>query len=198
MKSHLIQAYDSPERSEAGQEQVSPSIFSLVPVFTTGTSGEDLSWTQTLYATLHAHNAPAWGLGFHPYGVAVNNMASAMASEDAAANYNYVYVSEIGQSDASSLYNTIVNLDRWTPEITIYTYKPGPGEPGTLGLVNNPQLYSAAQQGFAYVAAHNTPGAPLPLFGRQSRTRYRLPYRLPLPHVSGLVKPYAASGREIF
>jgi hypothetical protein len=126
-------------------------------VITSGTSGEDLSWTRGLYSDLQSARSPVNGYSFHPYGVAVNQMAQAVWAEDGADNNPFsTWVTEICETDATSLYNTIVNLDRWTPEITIYTYKPGPGDAGTCGLANNPSLYSAVQQGFAYVYNHNS------------------------------------------
>ncbi|MGA8097183.1 MAG: hypothetical protein WB810_00840 [Candidatus Cybelea sp.] len=72
-----------------------------------------------------------------------------------------VYVTEIGQKRADDLYQTIVNLARLTPTITIYEYMAQPNENPEYGLKNNPELYQAVQRAWATITSAS-PAGPFP------------------------------------
>ncbi|HEY1654053.1 MAG TPA: hypothetical protein VGF86_02940, partial [Candidatus Tumulicola sp.] len=142
-------------------ERVAPIVASFgVPVITSGTSGKDLPWTATLAAILRAGTprAPVSGYGFHPYGIAPENMAQAtfevrrVAGTPAGESPPPAYVTEIAQERAADLYATIVDLARATPTMTLYEYLPQPGEDPKYGLKNNPALYHAVLR--AWVTLH--------------------------------------------
>jgi hypothetical protein len=141
-------------------QRVAPTIASFgVDVITSGVSGEDRPWTAGLAAILTdaKANAPISGYGFHPYGVPPSRMADAtLAMREAAGvlpngTLPDVFVTEIGQPNASDLYQTIVNLAHATPTITIYEYRAQPGEDAQYGLKNHPALYKAVQSAWEYV-----------------------------------------------
>jgi hypothetical protein len=145
-------------------EQASAIVASYgVPVITSGTSGKDTTWTSNLSSLLQAAQPipPLNGFGFHPYGVPVDEMFNAtLAMQQAAGVWTWwdgvcsgtcIYVTEIGQTTATALYDTVINLFTATPTVTIYEYKAQPGENPQYGLTNNPALYSAAQSAFEYV-----------------------------------------------
>lgn len=132
---------------------VAPIVASFgIPVITTGVSGEDVDWTSELANLLYAWKSPVSGYGFHPYGVAPSRMADATLAIRRAAgtlpngSLPSVYVTEIGESEPRALYDTIVNLARATPVITIYEYKAQANEDPRYGLKDNPALYAAVQQ----------------------------------------------------
>lgn len=161
--------------------RIAPIVASFgIPVITSGVSGKDLPWTYALARLLRDADAPVDGYGFHPYGVAISELAGATAAlaHVAAARSNAplpaVYVTEIGQSEARDLYETIVGLARVTPAITIYEYAAQPGEDPRYGLKNNPALYSAMQR--AWSALH-----PESLNGVKETERRTIPNRLPAP-----------------
>jgi hypothetical protein len=143
-------------------ERVAPMISAFgIPVITSGTSGMDRPWTTAL-ALLLSSSTPipsVSGYGFHPYGVAPRNMARAVAEMRAAADATSagalpdVYVTEIGLTDPSALYQTIVNLARATPAITIYEYMTLPNEKPSYALKENPALYAAVQRAWSAVTA---------------------------------------------
>lgn len=135
---------------------VAPIVASFgVPIVTSGVSGQDLPWTNTLASLLRESQSPVSGFGFHPYGVPPARMAESLTAMARAAgdlspeSLPKVYVTEIGQADPRDLYATIVNLARVTPTITIYEYQAQPGEDPRYGLKNNPALYAAMQRAWA-------------------------------------------------
>lgn len=112
-----------------------------VKVITSGTSGEDTAWTSDLsYNDLGQANPkpPVDGFGFHPYGVSTAFMRSAvLAMIDAAGAQKWpssvcggtcVYVTEVGESDATQLATAIQNLNYVSPTCTIYEYRAVPGD----------------------------------------------------------------------
>jgi hypothetical protein len=140
--------------------RVAPIIAALgVKVITSGTSGSDLPWTETLASILRSASPspPVGGFGFHPYGVQPALMPHEMNQMRAAVGVRYdgsfpeVYVTEIGQKNADDLYQTIVNLAPLTPTITIYEYRAQPNENPEYGLKNNPALYQAVQRAWATI-----------------------------------------------
>jgi hypothetical protein len=144
-------------------QRVAPVVASFgIEVITSGVSGEDRPWTSTLAAIFDAvkPRVPVSGYGFHPYGVAPTRMAEATLAIRKAAgllpdgSLPKVYVTEIGESNAADLYQTIVTLAHATPTITIYEYLAQPGEDPRYGLKNNPALYKAVQSAWEYVQSH--------------------------------------------
>lgn len=142
--------------------RVAPIIAGLgVKVITSGTSGSDLPWTETLALILRDADPspPVSGFGFHPYGVLPASMPHEMSVMRAAVGLRSdgsipeVYVTEIGQKRADDLYQTIVNLAPLTPTITIYEYLAQPDENPEYGLKNNPALYQAVQMAWATITA---------------------------------------------
>lgn len=145
--------------------KVAPIVASFdIPVITSGISGKDLPWTYALAHLLRDADAPVDGYGFHPYGVAIGDLAGATnaiaraAAVRPDASLPSVYVTEIGQSDARDLYATIVELARLTPAITIYEYAAQPGEDPRYGLKNNPALYAAVQRAWSALHGGTTSG----------------------------------------
>lgn len=133
-----------------------------IPAITSGVSGKDLPWTYALAQLLRKAGVPVSGFGFHPYGVAVADLAAATLDVARAAAPPHglppnVYVTEIGQSNARDLYQTIVNLAAVTPALTIYEYAAQPGEDARYGLKNNPALYAAVQRAWSALHADPTP-----------------------------------------
>ncbi|MBV8116480.1 MAG: hypothetical protein JOZ01_00805, partial [Candidatus Eremiobacteraeota bacterium] len=134
--------------------RVAPVIAAYgIPIITSGVSGEDRPWTATLATILNQAkpNVQVAGYGFHPYGVPPVAMADAVLAMRQAAgalpsgHLPDVFVTEIGEANAKSLYATIVNLAHVTPTITLYEYLAQPGEDARYGLKNNPALYQAVQ-----------------------------------------------------
>ncbi|MFY9664014.1 MAG: hypothetical protein WAL67_06245 [Candidatus Cybelea sp.] len=151
--------------------RVAPIVARLgVRVLTSGTSGSDLPWTETLASILRGADpsAPVGGFGFHPYGVVPALMPHEMSVMRAAVgvaadgSIPEVYVTEIGQKRAADLYQTIVNLAPSTPTITIYEYMAQPEENPEYGLKNNPELYQAVQRAWATITASASPAGPFP------------------------------------
>lgn len=149
-----VQAYAAYYRD------VAPVVASFgIPIITSGVSGEDRDWTAELANLLYASKSPVSGYGFHPYGVDPARMADAAlairhaAGPSADGTYPPVYVTEIGQSNARALYDTIVNLAHVTPAITIYEYQAQGREDPRYGLKNNPSLYAAVQRAWATLHA---------------------------------------------
>ena len=143
-------------------ERVAPMISALgIAVITSGTSGKDRPWTIALASLLRGASPapPVNGYGFHPYGVPPSDMASAVAEMRASAGVTSagtladVYVTEIGLTDPSALYATIVNLAHATPAITIYEYMALPNEKPSYALKENPPLYAAVQKAWSAVTA---------------------------------------------
>lgn len=131
-----------------------------VRLVTTGTSGEDTSWTSRLAQLLANCQVSCYpppevdGYGFHPYGVAVGNMSSAAeAMGDAAGDPNGIYVTELGETDAQSLYQAIVNLEYSVNVTTVFEYQPGPGQGDQYSLKDNPALYAAFQKAIAWICS---------------------------------------------
>ena len=149
-----VQAY------AAYYHDVAPVVASFgVPIITSGVSGENRDWTSELANLLYASKTPVSGYGFHPYGVEPARMAEATLAMRRAAgaladgNFPVVYVTEIGESNARALYDTIVNLSHVTPTITIYEYQAQGREDPRYGLKNNPALYAAVQRAWATLHA---------------------------------------------
>lgn len=146
--------------------QVAPIVEQFgIPIITTGVSGTDAPFVHALAATLRASDPPlpVYGFGFHPYGVAVADLQSAVAQIASAAGPLWdgtrapVYITEIGRSDPDELYQTIVTLAPVTPALTIYEYRAAPHEAdGRYALLDHPALYDAARRAFIYVRAHDT------------------------------------------
>jgi hypothetical protein len=144
--------------------RVAPVIAALgVKVITSGTSGKDTPWTWTLASIFRSldPSPPVNGFGFHPYGVRPTQMADAVREMRVAAGAGRdaslpeIYVTEIAQTRADDLYQTIANLARVTPAITLYEYKTQPNEDPQYGLKNNPALYEAVQKAWASIHAPN-------------------------------------------
>jgi hypothetical protein len=144
--------------------RVAPAIAGLgVKVITTGTSGSDLPWTETLAAILRnaEPSPPVNGFGFHPYGVLPALLPHELSQMRAAVgvagdgSIPEVYITEIGQKRADDLYQTIVNLAPLTPAITIYEYMAQPKEDPEYALKNNPALYEAVQRAWATITSHS-------------------------------------------
>jgi hypothetical protein len=147
-----VNGFSSVDQYATFYEAMAPIVASYgVKVITTGTSGEDVPWTQRLAALLRSGNpAPQLdGFGFHPYGVEPSQMAAAtVAVRQAGAAFGTtpfpeVYVTEIGEHRPDDLYRAIVALAPVTPIITIYEYLPRPNEDAGYAIKTNPQLYDA-------------------------------------------------------
>jgi hypothetical protein len=143
-------------------KQVAPAIAALgIQVITSGTSGKDLPWIVALASILRSADPspPVSGYGFHPYGVPPDQMATAVEQLRNAIGYGRdglppdVYVTEIGKENAADLYQTIVDLARVTPTVTIYEYMAQPSEDPKYGLRDNPALYDAVRRAAASIAA---------------------------------------------
>lgn len=143
-------------------ERVGPVIAAYgIAVITSGTSGKDRPWTIALSSLLRTADPtpPVSGYGFHPYGVAPDDMASAVTEMRAAAGVTStgtladVYVTELGITDPGALYTAIVNLAHATPAITIYEYMALPDEKTSYSLKENPALYAALQKAWSDVTA---------------------------------------------
>lgn len=141
-------------------EAVAPIIHSHagVRLITSGTSGVDIGWTATLSRILSSDpSAHPDGYGFHPYGVNPVGIGGAESQEQqaTAADPAPVYVTEMGETNSTDLFNGINSAYRFTPFISLYTYKNGPYDTqpplSQYGLVNNPTLYGTARGAFAYV-----------------------------------------------
>lgn len=141
-------------------QRVAPTIASFgIEVITSGTSGKDLPWTVALASMLRSASPspPVSGYGFHPYGVPPNQMAAAVEQLRDAIGTGpdgiapKVYVTEIGEKDATDLYQAIVHLARVTPTITIYEYMAQQSEDPAYGLRDNPALYDAVRRAWASV-----------------------------------------------
>lgn len=128
--------------------------FGVLPI-TSGTSGEDVSWTHALAALLRdaKPSVPIGGYGFHPYNIppaelaqAVREMRQAASAPGDAAPPN-VYVTEFGETSPRALYVAIANLAHATPLIVIYEYRSQPSDdtPG-YALVDHPALYDAVKK----------------------------------------------------
>jgi hypothetical protein len=147
--------------------KVAPIVASFgIPAIASGVSGKDVPWVSALASTLREQRPrpPVDGFGFHPYGVKADELASAVAAIAAAAgpladgSASPVCITEIGRTDPTSMYETIVTLGRLTPTLTIYEYRAQPNDPDDrYGLVNHPALYDAVRRGFAYVREAATP-----------------------------------------
>jgi len=144
--------FSSVDQYATFYEAMAPIVASYgVKVITTGTSGENVPWTQRLAALLRSGNpAPALdGFGFHPYGVEPSEMAAAtLAVRQAAGAFGTnplpdVYVTEMGEHRADDLYRAIVALAPVTPIVTIYEYLPRANEDAGYAIKSNPQLYDA-------------------------------------------------------
>ncbi|MBV8283451.1 MAG: hypothetical protein JO175_02315 [Candidatus Eremiobacteraeota bacterium] len=141
--------------------RVAPIVASFgVPVITTGISGFDRPWTAALADLLGSMPSPPplAGYGFHPYGTPAGSLKLAVDDLRYDGRGRDVYVTEIGRSKASELYDTIVALAHVTPAITIYTYRAAPRENPQYSLTDNPELYAAVQRAWADALA--TPRAP--------------------------------------
>jgi hypothetical protein len=142
-----------------------------VDVITSGTSGKDLPWTFGLASTLRNANPPqpVSGFGFHPYGVAPTEMASALLAMRQSAGVRAdgtlpdVYVTELGLKNGSDLYDAIVNLAYVTPAITIFEYDTQPGAESSYTLESNPPLYEAVQRAWQHLhgSVVKGPGGPV-------------------------------------
>jgi hypothetical protein len=148
----------SPQAYAAIFESLAPEIRALgVPVITSGTSELDTRWIRKVCGLI---GALPTGYGFHPYDVAPEHMQSAianMASSTASQALDRIYITEYGSGDAATLTKAIAALDS-QPVVTVYEYRCQPtDESCKYGLKDNPSLYQAVQDGFAYVRAHRAP-----------------------------------------
>jgi hypothetical protein len=148
----------SPQAYAAIFESLAPEIRAMgVPVITSGTSELDTRWIRKVCDLI---GALPTGYGFHPYDVAPDRMQSAiagMASSTATQALDRIYITEYGSSDAATLTNAIRNLDS-QPGVTIYEYRCQPSDESCkYGLKDNPPLYKAVQNAFAFVRAHRSP-----------------------------------------
>ncbi len=142
--------------------RVAPIVVSFgIRVITSGCSGEDRPWTHNLATILRtlAGPPPVDGFGYHPYGVPATQMSEALLAMRKAAASDVgslpsVYVTEIGESSPEALYQTLVELVRVTPAVTIYEYRAQPGEDARYSLKGNPRLYAAAQRAWTAAFSH--------------------------------------------
>ncbi|HVA32969.1 MAG TPA: hypothetical protein VNG31_02400 [Candidatus Baltobacteraceae bacterium] len=153
-----VQAY------AAYYERIAPIVASFgVRVITSGVSGADRPWTATLAMLLRKAKPPPPldGFGFHPYGIPARDLAAQMeqmreAARGDAATAAPIYVTEIGRSDPTELYRTIVALARQTPALTIYEYRAQPNDApadAAYGLKDHPALYEAVKNAWADISA---------------------------------------------
>lgn len=151
----------SVQQYAAYYEQVVPIIRQYkaygIRIITSGTSGLDIPWTGTLSKMLSSDSAAhVDGYGFHPYGVNPVGVGGAASQEQqaTAADPAPVYITEMGETTTTDLFNAINSAYRFVPFISLYTYKNGPNDPPpSYGLVNNTALYNTAKNAFAYVRA---------------------------------------------
>ena len=178
-----VSGYGSPAPYASYYEKAAPIPKSYgIEVITSGTSGEDLTWTTDLSSLLQNAQVtpPVNGFGFHPYGVPPSEMVNATTAMRSAAGTSTwytgqcaatcIFVTEIGETNPTALYNTIVNLAWATPTVTIYEYKEQPGDNTEYGLVDHPSLYSAVKDAWAYVRSQQPTPPPPPEAIRNSRS----------------------------
>ena len=162
-----VNGFGSAAQYAAYYAKVAPIVASFgIPVITSGVSGPDTEWMSALTGDLRATQPPppVSGYAFHPYGVAVSQIGPAFDAMQRAAGAlpdgspNVTYVTEMGRTDASDLYRSIVALAPLTPAITLYEYMAQPEESdGKYALVDHPALYEAARRAFADARADGTP-----------------------------------------
>jgi hypothetical protein len=145
-----------------------------IGVITSGTSGEDTQWTQRLSWDLGqpapTDRAPVAGFGYHPYNISPANVASTVQAMQTAAypsewpnpicgNQTCIYVTEVGETSATSLLATVENLNRVTPTVTIFEYRATPGDTQSMYALENldgshTSLHDAFVQAAWYVHSH--------------------------------------------
>lgn len=119
-------------------QAVVPAIRAADPtakIITGGTSGLDMGWLTAIAAAYPLVD----GVGVHPYGIAPNGMAQAIAQAQSVTGGKPVYLSEWGLAapPSGSIATAVSSAKGRTPLFVYYEYRTQPGEP-SFGLVGTP------------------------------------------------------------
>lgn len=144
-----------------------------ISLITAGTSGVNVQWVKNVgyYVIMPPPDSRPRvdGIGVNPYGTAPADMASAMASQISTLpgrfpnplcnNATCPYATEVGETSAGDLIQSVENLDKNTPIITVYNYHAVPGDLNPNMALKNVAgtktgLYSAYVTAANYVHSH--------------------------------------------